>query len=105
MGAAVSSGDIPAFAAVDLVFHEKLAEVCGNKILQQTAGAIHGVMKNFFNGFSKTPGVAPRALAYHRDILAAVRSRNSDAASKAMKDHLADISINLKKNYRIVVFL
>jgi DNA-binding FadR family transcriptional regulator len=62
-------------------------------------------MKDFFNGFSKTPGVAPRALACHRKILAAVRNANPNAASRAMKEHLADISINLKKNYAIDVFL
>ncbi|MDR1931931.1 MAG: FadR family transcriptional regulator [Spirochaetales bacterium] len=105
MAEAVSAGDMPAFAAIDLVFHERLSEVCGNKILQQTVGAIRGVMKNFFDGFSRTPGVAPRALVYHRDILKAVRVKNPAAAARAMKAHLADISINLKKNYGINVLL
>jgi DNA-binding FadR family transcriptional regulator len=105
MGKAVRAGDTPAFAAIDLVFHEKLAEVCGNKILQQTVGAIRGVMRNFFDAFSKTPGVAPRALAYHRDIFAAVRAKNPGRAARSMKEHLADICINLKKNYDINVLL
>jgi GntR family transcriptional repressor for pyruvate dehydrogenase complex len=103
MGGAVTRGDIPAFAAIDLVFHEKLAQISGNKILQQTVGAIHGVMKNFFHGFSKTPEVAPRALAYHRDIYAALRAKDPEKAEQSMKAHLGDIIINLKKNYNIDV--
>jgi len=105
MDRTVKAGDIQAFAAIDLEFHEKLAEISGNKILQRTLVVIRGMMKNFFDGFSKTPGVAPRAVDYHKAIFAALRERDPDLAESMLKEHLGDIISNLKKNYDIDVVL
>jgi DNA-binding FadR family transcriptional regulator len=106
MEAAVRDKDMPAFTAIDLLFHEKLAEACENKILMQTLNAIRGVMKNFFDGLSHIPGVAPHSLGFHREIFQAVNAKKPEAAAQAMKNHLNDICNNfLKKNYGIDILL
>jgi DNA-binding FadR family transcriptional regulator len=105
MDQAVRGGDEEGFVVQDLEFHEKLAEICGNKILKQTLGAIRGAMKNFFEGLSKIVAVPPRSLAYHRDILEAVRAKDPDAAVLVMRKHMKDVISNLKKNYDIDIRL
>ena len=105
MEKAVASGDIQAFAAIDLEFHEKLAEISQNQVLQRTLLVIRGMMKNFFDGFSKTPDVAPRAVGYHKEIYRALKARDPELAERKLREHLADISVNLKKSYGIEVLL
>jgi DNA-binding FadR family transcriptional regulator len=105
MEEAVRSGDNAGFVVQDLEFHEKLAEICGNKILKQTLGAIRGAMKNFFEGLSKIAAVPPHSLVYHRDILEAVRAKNPDAAALVMREHMRDVIRNLKENYAIDIRL
>ncbi len=103
MDAAVIAGDIPAFAAIDLEFHEKLGEISHNVVLTRILTMIREMMKNFFDGFRKTPGVAPRAVEYHKEIFAAVSRRDAAQAERKMQDHLGDIIANLKKSYDIKV--
>jgi GntR family transcriptional repressor for pyruvate dehydrogenase complex len=103
MDAAVVAGDIPAFAAIDLEFHEKLGEISHNVVLTRILTMIRGMMKNFFSGFSKTPGVAPRAVEYHKEIFAAIVSHDAAAAERKMQEHLGDIIENLKKKYDIKI--
>jgi DNA-binding FadR family transcriptional regulator len=103
MDAAVIAGDIPSFAAIDLEFHEKLGEISHNVVLTRILTMIREMMKNFFDGFSKTPGVAPRAVEYHKVIFRAIEERNVDEAERKMQEHLGDIIANLKKSYDIKV--
>ena len=105
METAVAAGNIEAFARIDLDFHQKLAEFSRNKVLQRTLDAIREIMRNFFEGFSKTPGVAPQALEYHREIYRALRARDPESAERKLKEHLGDIIFNLKQNYNIDVLL
>ena len=103
MDAAVIAGDIPSFASIDLEFHEKLGEISHNVVLTRILSMIREMMKNFFDGFSKTPGVAPRAVAYHKEIFSAVSERDVEQAERKMQDHLGDIIANLKKSYDIKI--
>lgn len=105
MDDAVRRGDIPKFAAVDLEFHQKLAEISQNVVLTKILSLIRQMMKDFFDGFSKTPGVAPRAVDYHKEIYCALVARDAEAAERKMKEHLGDITANLNKNYHTSVHL
>ncbi|MFA6506340.1 MAG: FadR/GntR family transcriptional regulator [Treponemataceae bacterium] len=105
MEKAVAAGDLPLFASIDLDFHEKLSEMSRNVVLHKLLSIIREMMKKFFDGFSKTPGVVPRAVRYHQDIYKALQDKDADLAERKMKEHLKDIIINLEKNYKIRVII
>lgn len=105
MEKAVLAGDLQTFVSVDLDFHQKLSEISQNLVLHKILSIIREMMKNFFDGFSKTPGVVPRAVMYHQDIYRALQERDADRAEQKMKEHLKDIIINLEKNYKIKVVI
>jgi len=103
MEKAVLGGDLQSFSTIDLDFHQKLGDISQNLVLHRILTIIREMMKNFFDGFSKTPGVVPRAVMYHQDICRAMTERNPDLAERKMREHLADIIVNLEKNYGIKV--
>ncbi len=105
MEKAVLRGDIQGFATVDLEFHQKLGEISQNLVLHKLLTIIREMMKNFFDGFARTPGVVPRAVMFHQDICRALADRDPEAAERKMREHLADIMGNLEKNYKIKVVL
>jgi DNA-binding FadR family transcriptional regulator len=45
-------------------------------------------MKQWISASLRVAGVAEEALAHHREILEAIRSKNEDSAAEAMARHL-----------------
>lgn len=84
--------DLAAMAAADRQFHRRLAEISGNPLLHEMLDAFDAVItesKNF--AFLDTSGKNHReVLAEHRDIVAALKMRDGDAACQCIRSHITN---------------
>ena len=86
-----SLGNTPAFVETDIAFHLVLAEIPRNPIFTSLHAAMAGWLKEqrFMTGDPTSQGRAVRA---HARICKAVLARDPDAAERAMKQHLDEVS-------------
>ncbi len=77
-----------ATAAADFAFHQRLAEVAGNKILQAATKLIHDEAEAVPIPWSIRRKIKPVLVRQHRQILEALEARASALAEKAMVAHL-----------------
>jgi GntR family L-lactate dehydrogenase operon transcriptional regulator len=80
-----------AIAQMDFAFHVLLAELSGNKVLQTAAQLTHA---RALTSAILTPvhlELKPTVSHQHREILAAIRARDPEAAERAMADHLEHV--------------
>mgnify|MGYP001167495445 CR=1 FL=1 len=80
-------------AMADAAFHDILARVCGNVFFQDTLERIHAHM-HLYRLYFHT-GIAPETIAEHREILNALRQRDTEAAARAMARHLEQAHLRL----------
>ncbi|HBO45622.1 MAG TPA: hypothetical protein DD670_17185 [Planctomycetaceae bacterium] len=78
---------LPKRVEADARFHELLAESTGNPLFSLLLTTVSGAMRRSRNQTISKTG-ADRALKGHSAILAAVRAKDSDAARRAMLEHL-----------------
>lgn len=80
------------FHELDARFHVMLSELGGNvvvgTILESLRQATVGYVQEGVRGLPDWPAVRARLQAQHRDILAAVRGHDADAASRAVAEHI-----------------
>jgi len=88
--------DPAAFAAADVEFHEAIIEACDNPFLQSIAGSLYMLGKKSRTITSRIPATLERSLQDHRDILVALKARDPQGASEAMRNHL----IRVRDAYR-----
>jgi len=94
---------IDAQVEADIAFHNKLAETAGNAVLQAMMTAVVDLL---FEARRRTISRTgnKRALEGHRYVLQAVRDKDSDAARKAMAEHLKlarlDLSATNSRKHR-----
>ena len=83
--------DIPAWIEADLDFHETIAEMSGNRLLRlQMRGLrpiLHDVMQMFNARRKRAAGRVARDLRPARQVVAAIKSGDGDAAFRAMEHH------------------
>lgn len=80
----------------DLLFHRTLAEATGNPVFLLLLDTIAGLLRRSRMASIGTHG-AQAAIDGHREILDAVRARNSKAARDAMLRHLDANEVQLRK--------
>lgn len=80
--------DPAAFSAADVEFHEAIIDACDNPFLQSIAGSLYVLGKKSRGITSQIPATLERSLQDHRDILAALKSRDAQRAADAMRAHL-----------------
>ncbi|WP_075259145.1 FadR/GntR family transcriptional regulator [Herbaspirillum camelliae] len=80
--------DPAAFAAADVEFHEAIIEACNNPFLQSIAGSLYMLGKKSRSITSRIPATLERSLQDHRQILDALKARDPQKASEAMRHHL-----------------
>jgi DNA-binding GntR family transcriptional regulator len=86
--AALLSGD-PDQASVEGVrFHEKLAEIAGNRRLAALLASISEEIQRFRNLYVQAPGRSQNALAEHRQVMEAVCAGDEEAAAGLMATHI-----------------
>ncbi len=81
----------------DVRFHAILARSTGNPVFSLLLSAVVGLMRRSLNETLTRTGLH-RSLAGHRNVLAAIRRRDPDAARKAMFNHLILAEHDLKES-------
>ncbi|MEZ5931731.1 MAG: FadR/GntR family transcriptional regulator [Alphaproteobacteria bacterium] len=89
------------FAAADTVFHTVLAELTGNNLLVWIINQINSVRSqeqwSRMLLMTNTPDMIRTYNQQHRQIVDAIRSRDSEAAATAMKSHLESARLALMR--------
>ncbi len=91
-------GDPGAFAAADVEFHEAIIAACDNPFLQSIAGSLYLLGKKSRSITSRLPATLERSLHDHREILAAMKARDSSRAAQAMRTHLSRVREAYRKS-------
>lgn len=86
---AVAAGDASAFHDLDDAFHREICERAGTGFAWETAREMKSHMDRV--RFLSLPFASERAFEEHKDILAALRSRDQERAAQTVRVHLTRI--------------
>jgi GntR family transcriptional regulator, transcriptional repressor for pyruvate dehydrogenase complex len=84
----VASGT--AMIEADMTFHLAVAQAAHNSVLQNAVQLLRNLMRHWIGLKLLIPSVPGRVLNQHVEIYQAIRSRDAEAARKAMHKHLED---------------
>ncbi|MBI2755643.1 MAG: GntR family transcriptional regulator [Chloroflexi bacterium] len=97
MGRAVEAGDYSAVFEADHAFHATIQRVAGYRLLRRMWESMDGLVR--VRSYQAFEGEGPAnkyfrrtAVSSHVPILAALRARDADAAEKAVRDHILEVS-------------
>jgi len=76
------------FVQADVEFHLTLARAASNSILMNALQLIRNLLQVWILGAVGVAGVPEKACAQHKKLLAAIKSGDSGAARKEMRNHL-----------------
>ncbi len=79
---------VEAIDAEDQAFHLALLSACGNRTLQCFAGVIAGLFREAVRRPFRTPEKFRATIKKHRELLAAIRADDVEAACRLMDEHL-----------------
>jgi GntR family transcriptional repressor for pyruvate dehydrogenase complex len=82
-----SLGDIKNFARLDELFHIRLAEIMGNKIIERIYRVLLEVMSSAWLEICEVLGVED-GLHYHRELILAIKAGDRVRGSSLMKEHV-----------------
>jgi DNA-binding FadR family transcriptional regulator len=88
------------FVALDIRFHNLLAEISGNPILQAVSEAMLQWLFEFHSELVRFPGHEDVTLADHQEIYKRVAERDVEGAERAMIDHLTRANAQSRKRSR-----
>ena len=90
LGEAASLDDMSQYYALNIEFHDRLVQMTGNATLlefyRQVTGRMH-LMRRY--NFSVSLG-SEKSQAEHREMVAALKTRNPDVAGTALRDHVME---------------
>jgi GntR family transcriptional regulator, transcriptional repressor for pyruvate dehydrogenase complex len=92
--------DQEAFVAENRIFHGIVARASGNKVLETFWGAISLLAHGEHHGVRYTFGNRRHVIAAHEQILDACRRRDSDAAARAMAEHVGELEDLVRDRYQ-----
>lgn len=81
--------DFAAMVDLNIEFHEGLCRASRNSLLAQFVGKIHDWVRRFPETTFARPGRALEAVSEHEQLLDALRKRDSDAAERIARQHMA----------------
>ncbi|KQT82800.1 transcriptional regulator NanR [Aurantimonas sp. Leaf443] len=81
-------GDADTFIAADMRFHQRIAAISGNPILEAVAESMLGWLKQYHTDLLIWTGKENLTLVEHEEIVAAIRARDAGEAESAMVRHL-----------------
>ena len=76
------------YLEMDLEFHVLVAQATTNPVLAQLINLIRDIYTRYFEIVLEDPEMNATSLAFHRQLYAALRERNADAARQHMLAHL-----------------
>ena len=86
-------GNPARFVAADIRFHNTLAEISGNPILQAVSEAMLQWLFEFHSELVRFPGREDVTLADHQEIYERVADHDAAGAERAMIDHLTRVNV------------
>jgi len=86
-----SSDDYDAFLAVDLELHDIITHAAGNPFLKRFLTSLSRISLASRKRTVTIPGVSRQAAVDHQAIIAALKDRDPEAASRAMLIHLNNV--------------
>jgi DNA-binding FadR family transcriptional regulator len=94
--------DYAHFGDFDLRFHFLVARASQNRVLERILESIRGLLSQLLREVVLyLPGMAEDGHQYHKQILKAIRSRNSQAAERTIRRHIASVASAVKKYQRM----
>lgn len=87
----VSLHDPDGYIEADLDFHLALAEAVGNPLILSLLDSIVGLLREQRSRIFKVVGGPERGQYHHKRILAAIETRDPEAAREAMRAHLTQV--------------
>ena len=97
MTAAHESGDLAAFVAADIAFHDVILAATGNVFVAAVFAPLAKVMRAKREQTSALVQIQRNALVQHRAVLEAIRAADADASRAAMADHIAQTAEDLRR--------
>ncbi|MDO9228679.1 MAG: FadR/GntR family transcriptional regulator [Syntrophales bacterium] len=94
---AFREGDLETFSTEDTCFHAELANISGNMVLAKILATLRDLLYQFIAEVAVFPGAVDRAIRFHRQIVAAITTRNIGAAKMKMLEHLDDVAQAIRK--------
>ncbi len=79
------------FVREDVKFHVTVSEAAENEILNLTMEAVRELLLDVQKLVAETPGLRPKSLRFHREILESIKKGDSEEAAKVMDEHLANV--------------
>jgi GntR family transcriptional repressor for pyruvate dehydrogenase complex len=97
MAAADEAGDVDAFVATDLAFHETVLAAAGNGLIAALLDPLSRLLVPARRQTSEFDDIRRHALAYHAGILEAIRAGDPEQARRAMHDHIQQTQEDLRR--------
>jgi DNA-binding FadR family transcriptional regulator len=94
--------DVAEFARADLEFHLAVAKATGNSVLIKVNNVLRSVLSVSMENIVSTLGVQD-GLHYHRLLIEAVKSRNTQEAERLMEEHVVRTIDRLRREAGTVV--
>lgn len=89
--------DAVAYHEINMAFHERMVELVGNRKLLDVYRKLLNELTLYRRQSLAQPGAMDHSAAEHREILAAIKSGEGDAAGRAMRDHIMASSGRLQR--------
>ena len=87
---AIKAGDEVEFVKHDVAFHGELGRACGNRVMLKISQTVYNLLRSYITTVAGAPGNIEQAYRYHRQILAAIKNRDAQAAENDMVSHLQE---------------
>jgi GntR family transcriptional repressor for pyruvate dehydrogenase complex len=91
METAAAHKDYKAVADADRRFHEYIASMCGNDLLQQFLKAVNEISSLYRGATFRLPGRAQQSIDEHKKIITAIASGDRTVAGQAAAEHTGNI--------------
>lgn len=97
MVAAAATGDVDAFVAADLDFHQTVLDAANNAFISALLAPLTRLLVQGRHQTSAVADIRQHAIDHHRAVLEAVRSGDPERARRAMHDHIDQTGHDLRR--------
>ena len=96
MCTAADSGDVEAFVAADIAFHQTVLDAANNAFISALLVPLSQLLIPARRQTSEVSDIRRHAIEHHRAVLEAVRSGEPDRARRAMHEHIDQTEQDLR---------
>jgi DNA-binding GntR family transcriptional regulator len=93
---AIAAGNAGLASSEGVRFHEKLAEIAGNRRLTAMLATISEEIQRFRNLYVQVPARSHNALTEHRQVMLAVVDGDEEKAARLMYEHIGEALAHIK---------